>query len=106
MKHHPQQVQEERKYLDRENQGKIRIQKILEAENISFNVHGAKDMEKGENSTQELGNNLMCTQKEMSNLKEMIMELKPKSGATVKEFSSPVDDTERTNDLEMVISGT
>ena len=67
----------------------MRIQKLLEAGNISFDVHGANDMEK-----------------EDSNLKEMIMELKPKSGATVKEFSSPVDDTERTNDLEMVISGT
>ena len=44
LKHHPQQVQEERKYLDRENHGKMSIQKLLQAGNISFDVHEAKDM--------------------------------------------------------------
>ena len=127
-KYHPQRVQEERKYLDRENHGKMRIQKLLEAGNISFDVHGAKDMEKGmkgkpdpfvvllkgdqnelclipgENGKLELGGNLICIQKEVS--KEMIIELKPKTGATVKDFSSPVEDTEITNELETLSSTT
>ena len=104
-KHHPQRVQEVRKYLDRKDHGKMNIQNLFKDEKINLDVHRATDMEKGEKGKHELGKNLMWTQGEVADLQKMIIELKPKSGATVKEFSSPATDTEITDDLETVKRG-
>ena len=48
----------------------------------------------------------MSTQKEISNLMKIAIEAKPKSGAGVKDFSSPGVGTEITDDFEVVPSET
>ena len=75
-KHHPQRVQEVRKYLDRKDHGKVNIQNLFKDEKINLDVHRSTDMEKGEKGKHELGKNLMWTQGEVTDLQEMIIELK------------------------------
>ena len=78
-KHHPQRVQKVKKYLDRKDHGKMNIQNLFKDDKINLDAHRTTDMEKGEKGKHELGKNLMWTQGEVTDLREMIIELKPKN---------------------------